>query len=208
MADEPDAPEPGGIYTERDLQLARFHALGGGRLLEEDIAIASPTIGELTTPLHRDIVKKLAAAGLSNQAIADILGISKERTQETFAYELGTGFELASANLSHSLFLAGVSGNHSASIAWLRNHNRSTWRTKDNNTGNQTQSPEGGEAKTASSRDFLGKILADMMTNKNLKGTSAAVPVSTVKAKLEAPVKAKKGSIRKPRQEIIDDENA
>jgi len=136
MADESDARESeGGIYSERDLQLARFHALGGGRLLEEDIATATRiSLGDLVTPKHREIVTKLAAAGLSNQAIADILEISKERTQELFKYELGTGFELASANLSHSLFLGGVAGNHAAAIAWLRNHNRSQWRTKDNNT--------------------------------------------------------------------------
>lgn len=129
MATPEDMPEEGSEYiTERQRIAERFIALGGGSTIDMDLA-KMPKLADLVTDQHRAMVKDLTASGLAQEAVARIMGISKERLQALFDFELGTGYELAHASMARSLFLKGVAGDTQAQTNWLRLHNRTNWGT-------------------------------------------------------------------------------
>ncbi len=173
MADE---EEPGEYSRQLDIKHERFKALGGGTTVQDDLkalGLERMPLGECITDAHRRLVSELAAAGLSNQAIADILGISKERAQTLFKQEIGTGFELASATLARSLYRGGVAGDHQAAVQWLRYHNRSQWKAK-NEFGGVGGKPIQVETEDKTGRDILAALLAGMSTDKSLKRKAVA----------------------------------
>jgi hypothetical protein len=192
--DDEDAPEEG-IYTTRDLMRARFHALGGGKLLQEDLA-KLPPLADLVTPAHKEMVYDLAASGLSNDAVSRIMGISKERLQTLFAYELGTAYEIAHANMARSLYINGLAGESGAALGWIRNHNRSNWasivKTEKTDKGAEQATAEVDALKTAG-QDLLSAILTGMSTDKKLfkrPVKDKVKPAKVVQSDKPKPVKA------------------
>jgi hypothetical protein len=168
MADE---DEDGGYSARLDIKHERFKALGGGTTVQDDVkalGLERLPLGQQVTDAHRELVSHLAAAGLSNQSIADILGISKERTQHLFKREIGTGFELASATLARSLYWMGVSGDTQAAIQWLRYHNKSQWKAKQE-FGGIDGKPIQVETEDKTGKEFLAALLQGMSTDKKLK---------------------------------------
>lgn len=195
MADDTeDAPDEG-IYTPRDLMRARFHALGGGKLLQEDLA-KLPPLADLVTPAHREMVYDLAASGLSNDAVARIMGISKERLQTLFEYELGTAYEMAHANMARSLYINGLAGESGAALGWIRNHNRSNWgsitKVEKTDKGAAQDDAEIDKIKTAG-QDLLVAVLTGMSTDKKLfkpPKKDKPEPVKAVQSDKPRPIKA------------------
>lgn len=175
MADSDDIPQgddeaPTEYMSERQLVAARFIALGGGSTIDMDLA-KMPVLADLVTEQHKSLVKDLAAQGLSNEAVARIMGISKERLQELFEYELGTAFELAKASLARGAYWKGISGDVAAMALWLRNHNRSDWaatvKTEKTDKGAGQDAAEVDKLKEAG-QDLLSAMLTSMSTDKKL----------------------------------------
>lgn len=169
--DEPqeDAPE-GGIYTERDLMRARFHALGGGKLLLDELK-KLPPLADLVTDGHREMVYDLTASGLSNDAVARVMGISKERLQTLFDYEINTAYEISHATMARSLWVNGVAGDTGAALGWIRTHNRTNWGTvsklEKTDKGAGQDAAEVDKLKEAG-QDLLSAMLTSMSTDKKL----------------------------------------
>lgn len=198
MADE---STPGGYLEALNLRHERFRALGGTQDIQADMSVLNPIKDEITD-LHRKIVFDLASAGLSNQDVADVMGISKERLQTLFDREVKTAYQLCHASLARSLYYMGVAGDEKAATNWLKHHNRSKWATKT-----QVSGTEGGEpikTEDTGSRDVLAKLIAGMSVATNLvrKTGPAALPQVKEAAVKTVSVKAKKQiMIKKPRQD-------
>jgi hypothetical protein len=175
MADE--APPPGDgkpDYSEElNLKHLRFLALGGSTDIQMDMKAWTP-LKDLVTPLHRKIVFDLAASGISNQDVADVVGISKERLQSLFEYELKAAYQMCHASLARSLYYQGISGDSRAAADWLKLHNRSKWTNKTQLAGD----PDGAPIKTEDqgSRSILDALVSGMLTSKKLKGETKAAP--------------------------------
>jgi len=192
-AAQPDSGQSEYI-TERQRIAERFIALGGGSTIQMDLA-KMPKLADLVTDQHRDMVSTLAMCGLSNEAIARLMGISKERLQTLFDHELGTGFESAKATLIRSLYLKGVAGSDTATIAWLRNHNRSDWVSRlatEKTDKGMEQSTAETDALKDSAQLLLSGILSSMSTDKALykRPVDKVKPVKSVVAAKPKPVKA------------------
>lgn len=216
--DPTEAGEDGeDIGTEHTRRLQRFIALGGGVPLQQELRNLQRlqhgervSLKENVTDGHRALVADLVAAGLGNETIGLILGIDESYVRQLFEYELGTGFDLAKANLVRSLYQQGLSGSTRAALGWLRNHNRSNWRSKTELTG------AGGGAIEAEvehkgksveeAKAWLGSVIGAIMVDPELRNKEdLKTPVPGKDLKSVTPVGAKvKRSIRKPRRE--DDE--
>lgn len=202
MADSGDAPDEGSDYiSERQRIAERFIALGGGRTIEMDLA-RMPKLADLVTDQHRAMVKDLSASGLSNEAVARIMGISKERLQTLFEYELGTGYELAHATLARALFMKGAAGETQAATAWVRFHNRSQWADKKELTdkGAAQADAEVDKIKEAG-QDLLTSVLSAMSTDKQLfkrPGKDKVQPIKAVQSVKPKPTKAG-ATLKKPK---------
>jgi hypothetical protein len=191
--DEDGADEP--ILTARDIMRARFHALGGGKLLNEEIK-KLPPLADLVTDAHREMVYDLAASGLSNDAVARCMGISKERLQTLFAHEVETAYELAHATMARSLWINGAAGESGAALGWIRNHNRSNWasivKTEKTDKGAEQATAETDALKTAGA-DLLSAVLTAMSTDKKLfkrPGRDKVQPVKVLQSDKPKPIKA------------------
>ena len=188
--------------AERNIGMERFLALGGGQPIE--LMVTKMTrLADGITQQHKDIVKDLIAGGLSHETTARIMGISKERLQSLFAYELETGFELAEANLARSLYLQGLAGNGAAATNWLRFHKKSQWSDKKEMTdkGAKQETDRDVEAAKAAN-DLLIRALIEGIAGdeKLVKAPSNAKPKATQAAKI-APKKQLKAVMKKPRIE-------
>jgi hypothetical protein len=210
MAGAEQTPEatPGdpdtGYSEELNLKHLRFLALGGGSDIQMDMKAWTP-LSELITPLHRKIVFDLAASGISNQDVADVVGISKERLQTLFEQELKSAYQLCHASLARSLYFQGISGDGKAAEVWLKLHNRSKWATKTQVSGTEEGAPIKTEDQGAKS--LLNELLSGMLTSKKLKGAEKPAPKQLEKTDakmLEAPAPRKSSKpkvIKKVRQE-------
>lgn len=198
-SDDTDTPEggdePSEYMNERQLVAARFIALGGGTTIAMDLA-KMPVLADLVTEQHRDLVKDLAAQGLPNEAVARIMGISKERLQTLFEYELGTSFEIAKASLARGAYWKGIAGDVQAMALWLRNHNRSDWastvKTEKTDKGAAQDDAEIDKIKTAG-QDLLAAVLSGMSTDKKLfkpPKKDKPQPVKAVQSDKPKPIKA------------------
>ena len=156
--------------TERQRIVQRFIELGGTETVEMDLS-RMPKLADLVTDRHRAMVKDLTAAGLAQEAVARIMGVSKERLQALFDYELGTGYELAHASMARSLFIQGMAGDVQAKTNWLRLHNRTNWgavsRLEKTDKGAAQDAAEVDALKEAG-KDLLAAALTSMSTDKNL----------------------------------------
>jgi hypothetical protein len=176
MADQDDAP-PRDYNEEMNLRHERFIALGGSTDIQQDLKkLGSERIllGDLVTDLHRKIVYDLAAGGLSNQDVADVMGISKERLQTLFDYEIKAAYQLCHSSLARSLYFMGIAGDGKAAADWLRLHNRSKWATKTQVSGLEDGAPI--KTEDAGARDLLNKLLSGMATDSKLKKTTRPAP--------------------------------
>jgi len=201
IEDEPN--EPNEYMSERQLVAARFIALGGGSTIDMDLA-KMPKLADLVTDQHRSLVKDLAAQGLSNEAVARIMGISKERLQTLFEFELGTAFEIAKATLARAAYWKGVAGSESAMALWLRNHNRSDWastvKTEKTDKGAAQDDVEIEKMKTAG-QDLLAAMLTGMSKDASLfkaPKSDKPKPVKAPKSDKPKPVKAVESDKPKP----------
>ncbi len=83
----------------------------------------------IPTPESRQRVKRLAAAGMSQDKIALSLGISKNTLTSNFREELDLGLAEANATVASALFKnATANGNVTAQIFWLKT--RAGWTEK------------------------------------------------------------------------------
>lgn len=170
MGDTPEDAPLEGIYTARDLMRAKFQALGGGRLFRDEIK-KLPKLEELVTDAHRDMVVDLASSGLSQNAVARCMGISKERLRTLFMNEIKTAYPVAHANMVNTLFVNGLAGDSGAALGWIRNHNRTKWGTiskvEKTEKGAEQASAEVAATKQAGI-DLVNMLLTGMSTDKNL----------------------------------------
>lgn len=206
MADQ----EPRDYNEELNLRHERFKALGGGQDLQKDLLDASklnPLVDQVTE-MHRKIVFDLAAGGLSNQDVADVMGISKERLQTLFKQEIASAYQLCHSSLARSLYYLGISGDGRAAADWLRLHNRSKWATKTLLSGSEDGAPI--KTEDSGAKEVLQKLLAGMSTDKKLtrpsKPTTDPAAVST--SARTSPAKTRGSSspktIRKPRNDTTE----
>jgi hypothetical protein len=190
---------------ELNARHARFVALGGGKDLQMEMKGWTP-LKDLVTDQHRHIVFDLSASGLSNEDVAAVVGISKERLQELFKVEIATAYQLCHASLSRSLYYQGIAGDEKAATNWLKYHNRSKWAAKQQLAG--TPDGEAIKVEETSSKSLLNALLQGMLTDPDLKGSTKErkQPKSDAKAPAKAtkPGKEKLKVIKKLREE--DDE--
>lgn len=199
----PGDPDTSTYSEELNLKHMRFLALGGATDLQMDMKAWTP-LKDLVTPLHRKIVFDLAASGISNQDVADVVGISKERLQTLFDVELKSAYQLCHASLARSLYYQGISGDGKAAADWLRLHNRSKWAAKTQLSGDADGAPI--KTEDSGAKSLLNELLSGMLTSKKLKGAEKPVPKmaeSEAKLVLEAPFRksSKPRVIKKVRQE-------
>lgn len=207
MADQAATPEPTDYNEMMNLRHERFKALGGGQDIQKDILDLSKfnVLADQITPMHRKIVFDLAAGGLSNQDVADVMGISKERLQTLFKQEIASAYQLCHSSLARSLYYLGISGDGRAAADWLRLHNRSKWATKTLLSGSEDGAPI--KTEDSGAKAVLEKLLAGMSTDKKLtRPPSTAQPLSTDSGAGTLPSKAKNSesrakTIRKPRND-------
>jgi hypothetical protein len=210
MADQEEQPAPpdeGAMdYNELlNLRHARFRALGGGQDIQQDLKDASRQLllKDQVTDQHRKIVYDLAAGGLSNQDVADVMGISKERLQTLFDYEIKAAYQLCHSSLARSLYFLGIAGDGRAAADWLRLHNRSKWATKTLLSGSEDGAPI--KTEDSGSKTLLTKLLAGMATDKKLTRPSkpSALPAAVTKKDVKQPgvQTTKPRNVRKPRDE-------
>jgi hypothetical protein len=201
------------VDTEQLRRFERFVALGGGvplqqelrnlRKIEEGVV---PHLADNVTPKHRTFVADLAASGVSHDAIAKMLGITRQYLEKLFDYELNTAFEFSKANLGRTLFLRGLAGDTQAATNWLRYHNRSDWGSKTQFTGKDAGPIDVDVNHKGKSLDeakqWLGQIVSAMMLDKDLANKEPPKRPPVPGAKLKAPKPAKvKSTIKKPRQD-------
>lgn len=185
--------------SERQRIAERFIALGGGSTIDLDLA-KMPRLADLITPQHRAMVKDLAAAGLSNEAVARIMGISKERLQSLFEFEVGTGYEIAHATMARALYLKGVAGDTVAQTNWLRLHNKSNWGSKTEMLAKVdatvTITEQQKEAK-----DWLDAVFTEIEHDPQIKSKALPAPAAKAKELTSAPKVSHTTSkvIRKPK---------
>lgn len=183
--------------AERNIALEKFQALGGGIPIELQVSKMTK-IADCVTQQHKDIVKDLVMGGLSHETIARIIGISKGRLQELFAYEIETGFELAEANLARSLYLQGLAGNNAAATNWLRYHKKSQWSDKKEMTDKGAKQEEDRDvAAVKAANDIILRQLIE-----GIAGDEKLVKAPTKKAQTETQPVAKIAP-KKPTKAVI-----
>lgn len=168
-------PEPGAASgftqaaeNERQRRRARFAELGGGRLLDEDVKRAGK-LEDVVTDLHRRLVRDMAAADLSQDIIAKILGISRERLQTLFEHELATGFEQIHGAIIRTMGAKAMMGDTFAGSIWLRNHNRSMWREKREQHNTDDAETGDGINEQELNESFMAGVIAGLLTDKSIK---------------------------------------
>jgi len=129
----------------------------------------SPVIGDLVTDKHRELVLDLRGAGLKQEAIAAILGISRDAVMKHFAYELEVGLAMSEAAAATALMQIGLAGDEKAITNYLKNHPEFKWGTKTQVTGKDGKDliPENATQAEAN-QIFLAKVLAAVSTDKKL----------------------------------------
>jgi hypothetical protein len=200
VADSDDQESVADYITQRQLIAERFIALGGGTTVEMELR-KMPKLKDLVTDQHRDMVKDLTAGGMSHDGIARVMGISKERLQSLFDYELAVGFELAESTLARAMYLKGVAGESSAATNWLRYHKKSQWSDKKEMTdkGAQQETDAAVTASKAANDDFLAKLLAGIAVDEKMVRpvTPKAQPKQVEPAKVVAPKKPTQGTVKR-----------
>jgi AraC-like DNA-binding protein len=206
MADQEDVKYVD--YNEMmNLRHERFKALGGGQDIQRDLSDLSKRnlLADQITDLHRKIVFDLAAGGLSNQDVADVMGVSKERLQTLFKQELASAYQLCHSSLARSLYYLGISGDGRAAADWLRLHNRSKWATKTQLSGSEDGAPI--KTEDSGAREVLNKLLAGMSTDKKLtrppstKSSPAPTPTTASTSPAKRAGSSSPKSIKRPRNE-------
>lgn len=197
MADYRDQDQDTDYVEHRRKMLARFVELGGGDTM--DISLAKmPKLEDHVTPLHRQMVKDLTAGGMDHEHIAKVMGISKERLQALFDYELAIGFALAEAGLARSLYAAGISGNTAAASSWLRYHKKSQWSDKKEMTDKGAKQEEDRDvAAVKAANDIILRQLIE-----GIAGDEKLVKAPTKKAQTETQPVAKIAP-KKPTKAVI-----
>lgn len=201
MAPPDEQDEDSEYVARRNLVAERFIELGGGSTIDMDLR-KMPKLADLVTQQHRDMVKDLTASGLANEAVARIMGISKERLQALFEYELGTGYEIAHSSVARALYLKAVSGDAYAGINWIKLHNRSQWAEKSERTekGQEQEKDVTVEAARAANEAFLAAMVSGIAIDSKLKRpegekrqAGAKVPDKVAVKKLPEVMKKPKG---------------
>lgn len=200
MAPPDEQNEDSEYVARRNMVAERFIELGGGSTIDMDLR-KMPKLADLVTQQHRDMVKDLTASGLANEAVARIMGISKERLQALFEYELGTGYEIAHSSVARALYLKAVSGDAYAGINWIKLHNRSQWAEKSERTekGAEQDKDATADAIKAANEALLAALIGGIATAPELKRpevkrqAAATQPDKVAVKKLPAVMKKPKG---------------
>jgi len=209
MADQ-DTTEESEYVQELNARHARFVALGGNVDIQTEMKGWKP-LKDLVTDQHRKVVFDLAASGLSNEDVADVMGISKERLQALFPVEIKTAFQLCMASMARSLYVQGLAGNERAATNWLTFHNRSKWIKKTSIQGDDTAPPVQVEHQAA--KGTIVELIKGMMTDPKLKGKSKSVDKPDARAqnaevKKRVPKKPKRiNKVRSENEEVAPVEN-
>lgn len=196
MAD--DTPPPADDFN---LKYERFRALGGDETIYHRVRMyhGAPVIGDLVTDKHRELVLDLRGAGLKQEAIASILGISRDAVMKHFKYELETGLALSEAAAATALMHIGLTGDEKALTNYLKNHPDFKWGTKTQVTGKDGAAliPENATQAEAN-QVLLSGILTALSTDKTKFKRPAKdklKPIKVVESDKPKPVKA--GTTRK-----------
>jgi hypothetical protein len=75
---------------------------------------------------QRELVKRAAACGLTNEQVANVLGVSEATVKKYFALELHTSSDKANMAVAGALFKSAMGGNVTAQIFWCKT--RLGWR--------------------------------------------------------------------------------
>jgi hypothetical protein len=78
------------------------------------------------TPEQRKLVKTMAAAGITSEAICLVIGVSGKTLRKHYRTELDTSAIRATAVVAGSLYRKAVNGNVAAQIFWLKT--RGGWK--------------------------------------------------------------------------------
>lgn len=201
MADDDQEAEHGNYRTQQDIRRERFLALGGDKTIYMRLRDyrSRPVLGDLVTDEHRDLVLDLRAGGLSQDAIAVTLGMSKASCQKLFAYELETGLNIAVAAVSTALLHNGMGGETAAALGFLKNHPELAWNSKSQVTGKDGKDliPENA-SQVEANQILLAGMLTALSTDKTKFKRPAKdklKPVKVVESDKPKPVKA--GTTRK-----------
>jgi hypothetical protein len=186
--------------TDRARRRREFALLGYGVPIDEELRAAG-TIGEAITERHRRLVRDLTAAGLPQASVARIIGMSLERLQSLFEYELGTAFEVAQASIARTVYLQAVDGDMNAASIWLRNHNRSDWSSKHMNRNIDEGKEDAGDAveERVTNEAFMQGVIAGLQVDRSYK-RPASIEKQAPRV-LTAPAKESKikSIVRKPK---------
>lgn len=200
MAQPEQEDQDSEYVARRNMVAERFIELGGGSTIDMDLR-KMPKLADLVTQQHRDMVKDLTASGLANEAVARIMGISKERLQALFEYELGTGYEIAHSTVARALYLRAVSGDSYAGINWIKLHNRSQWAEKRENTDKGAEQEKDAivEATKAANEALLNALIAGIASDPKLKHAPTEKRQAAAKSADKVVAKKLPETLKKPR---------
>lgn len=200
MADDQDDSEHGNYRTAQDIRRERFMALGGDKTMFMRLREYRdrPVLGDLVTDEHRDLVMDMRAGGLSHDAIAGVLGISKGSCQTLFDYELRAGVDLGQAAAASALLHNGMAGDTAAALGYLKNHPDLKWTSKSQVTGKDGKDliPENASQAEAN-QIFLANVLQAMSTDKKLHKPAKDKPRPAKVVESAKPKPAKAGTTLK-----------
>ena len=170
--------------SERDEVMERFEALGGATPIEVDIERAGlipedGTIEACISPYHRRVVWELASSGISQDKIARIMGISRERLAHHFAYEIETAAETMLASINRSLARKALAGDTTAALGIMRGHPRSDWRSRQETSGSVSSVNLDVEL-DMTDRESAQALLKAMGVALNRRPDAATIPVAVV----------------------------
>jgi hypothetical protein len=123
------------------------------------------TLEDCVTDERRDKVIDLKAAGFSDEAVAKFLRISKERCQRLFEWELESGRQLRTAQVTRALLFNAIQlGDTRAQIGYLKNQPQEDWGTK-HEVKDRDDTPKVLTEVQLANEAFIADIIAGLSTD-------------------------------------------
>lgn len=155
---------------------------------------------DAVTDEHRELVIDLKASGCSNEGVAKFFGITLQKAERLFSWELTNGRQMRTAQVVRSLNVNAIQlGDTSAQIGYLKNQPQEEWGTKHSQKNIEDAPPAEDEVRRlADNESFLAGIVAGLSIDTTK--FKAAPPRAKVAPAAETKrVAYTGGTVRKPK---------
>ena len=156
---------------------------------------------DVVTDPHRELVIDLKASGCPDVAVARFFGITPQKCQRLFEWELANGRMVRTTSVVRALSVNAIAiGDTSAQIGYLKNQPQEEWGTKHSQKNIEDPPPAEDELKRLSQNEaFIAGITAGLAVDTTKFKKPEPRPAAAPKVAKVKQVAYTGGTVRKPK---------